>query len=115
MKTFALLLVLSIGPQTDNLFALTSYYVSESPLSGLALRNLREAALRSPRVLLAEGLLYRKQGKTAEATSAFQRAALRGVPDPICSWALYTGRTATTKQRSANTAQPSVSTRATAR
>jgi len=63
------------------LFALTSYYVSESPLSGLALRNLREAAPGSPRVLLAEGLLYRKQGKTAEATSAFRRAALRGVPD----------------------------------
>ena len=63
------------------LFALTSYYVSESPLSGLALRNLREADPGSPRVLLAEGLLYRKQGKTVEATSAFRRAARRGVPD----------------------------------
>ena len=63
------------------LFALTSYYVTESPLSGLALRNLRETDPNSPRVLLAEGLLYRKQGKPAEATDAFQRAAQRGVPD----------------------------------
>ena len=63
------------------LFALTSYYVSESPLSGLALRNLRETDPGSPRVLLAEGLLYRKQGKTVQATHAFQRAAQRGVPD----------------------------------
>jgi tetratricopeptide (TPR) repeat protein len=63
------------------LFALTSYYVTESPLSGLALRNLRETEPDSPRVLLAEGLLYRKQDKTAEATNAFQRAAQRGVPD----------------------------------
>jgi tetratricopeptide (TPR) repeat protein len=63
------------------LFALSSYYVPESPLSGLALRNLREADPDSPRVFLAEGLLYRKQGKTEEATGAFRRAADRGVPD----------------------------------
>src|SRR5262245_60473763 len=63
------------------LFALTSYYVSESPLSALALRNLREADPNSPRVLLAEGLLYRKQGKTPEAINSFQQAARRGVPD----------------------------------
>jgi tetratricopeptide (TPR) repeat protein len=63
------------------LFALASYHVSESPLSGLALRNLREADPDSPRVLLAEGLLYRKQGKNEEATGAFKRAAERGVPD----------------------------------
>jgi tetratricopeptide (TPR) repeat protein len=68
-------------PDIQFVFALASYYVSESPLSGLALRNLREADPNSPRVLLAEGLLYRKQGKTAEATSAFRRAAERGVPD----------------------------------
>ena len=36
---------------------------------------------RSPSPLLAEGLLYRKQGKTAEATVAFKRAAERGAPD----------------------------------
>ena len=63
------------------LFALTSYYVTESPLGGLALRNLRETEADSPRVLLAEGLLYRKQGKSAEAIDAFQRAGQRGVPD----------------------------------
>ena len=63
------------------LFALTSYYVTESPLSALALRNLREADPDSPRVLLAEGLLYRKQGKTPEAINSFQQAARRGVPD----------------------------------
>ena len=36
-------------------FALASYHVTESPLSHLALRNLREADPTSPRVLLAEG------------------------------------------------------------
>lgn len=61
------------------LFALASYHVTESPLSKVALRNLAEADPHSPRVLLAEGLLYRKQGKTDEATSAFQRAASAGV------------------------------------
>src|SRR5262249_55469774 len=63
------------------LFALASYYVSESPLSNLALRNLREADPASPRVHLAEGLLFRKQGKTEDATRAFRLAAERGVPD----------------------------------
>lgn len=63
------------------LFALASYYVAESPLNPLALRNLREADPNSPRVLLAEGLLYRKQGKTDEATAAFMKAAARGVED----------------------------------
>ena len=63
------------------LFALASYHVTESPLSGLALRNLREADPDSPRVLLAEGLLYRKQGKADEATDAFERAAKAGVED----------------------------------
>src|SRR5262245_20315511 len=63
------------------MFAQTIYYVTESPLSALALRNLREAEPDSPRVLLAEGLLYRKQDKTVEAINAFQRAAQRGVPD----------------------------------
>jgi tetratricopeptide (TPR) repeat protein len=63
------------------LFALASYHVTESPLSGLALRNLREADPDSPRVLLAQGLLYRKQGKADEATEAFERAAKSGVED----------------------------------
>jgi tetratricopeptide (TPR) repeat protein len=68
-------------PDIQFKFALASYYVSESPLSGLALRNLREADPDSPRALLAEGLLYRKQGKTEQATSAFRQAAKRGAPD----------------------------------
>lgn len=68
-------------PDIQYLFALASYYVSESPLSGVALRNLREADPDSARVPLAEGLLYRKQGKTGEATRAFQAAARRGAPD----------------------------------
>lgn len=63
------------------LFALASYHVTESPLSNLALRNLREAEPDSPRVSLAEGLLYRKEGKMEEANQAFRRAAQRGVPD----------------------------------
>ena len=56
-------------PEVQYLFVLANYYVNESPLSGLALRNLREADPSSPRVLLAEGLLCRKQGKVDEATS----------------------------------------------
>jgi tetratricopeptide (TPR) repeat protein len=68
-------------PGVQYLFALASYHVNESPLSGLALRNLREADPASPRVLLAEGLLLRKQGKMEEATAAFRQAAQRGVPD----------------------------------
>ena len=68
-------------PDVQFLFALASYHVSESPLSGLALRNLREADPESPRVLLAEGLLFRKQARNHEAAEAFRRAAGRGVPD----------------------------------
>src|ERR1051326_5246420 len=68
-------------PDIQFLFALASYYVPESPLNGVALRNLREAEPASARVQLAEGLLYRKLGKTEEAISAFKRAAERGAPD----------------------------------
>jgi Flp pilus assembly protein TadD len=63
------------------LFALASYHVTESPLSGLALRNLREANPADPRVLLAEGLALRKEGKNEQATIAFRNAAARGVTD----------------------------------
>ena len=63
------------------LFALASYHVTQSPLGRLALRNLREAAPESPRVLLAEGLALRKEGKNDQAISAFRNAAARGVPD----------------------------------
>ncbi len=68
-------------PDIQFLFGLTSYYVTESPLTKLALRNLREAEPDSARVLLVEGLLYRKQGHAQEATRALQSAAQRGVPD----------------------------------
>lgn len=68
-------------PDTQFLFALASFYVTESPLSKLALRNLREAEPESPRVLLAEGLLHRKQGETDPAAQAFRRAAEKGVRD----------------------------------
>jgi Flp pilus assembly protein TadD len=68
-------------PQTQYLFAIASYYVTESPLTSLALRNLREADPQSPRVLLVEGLLYRKQGKAEEAMRTFTQAAEKGVPD----------------------------------
>jgi Tfp pilus assembly protein PilF len=63
------------------LFALASYYVSESPLTGLALRNLGEVEPDGARAQLAEGLVCRKQGKTQEAIQAFRRAAGRGLPD----------------------------------
>lgn len=62
-------------------FALASYHVTESPLSRLALRNLAEAEPGSPRVMLAEGLLRRKQGETEAAIKAFERAAERGARD----------------------------------
>src|SRR5262249_55465220 len=63
------------------LFALANYHVTESPLSRLALRNLREIDPSSPRVLLAEGLALRKEGRNEQALSAFRQAAARGVPD----------------------------------
>ena len=66
---------------TQFLFALASHHVVESPLSHLALRNLREAEPESPRVALAEGLLYRKLGKNDEAVAVFQKAAKGGVRD----------------------------------
>lgn len=66
---------------TQFLFALASDQVVESPLGGVALRNLRDAEPGSPRVALAEGLWFRRQGKTEEAGAAFQKAALRGAPD----------------------------------
>ena len=68
-------------PDIQYAFALASYHVTESPLSKLALRNLREADPNDPRALFAEGLLARKQGKADEATDAFKRAALKGVQD----------------------------------
>ena len=68
-------------PDIQFLFSLASYYVTHSPLTKLALRNLREAEPDSARVLLVQGLLHRKQGRTEEATRAFIQAAKRGVPD----------------------------------
>lgn len=68
-------------PQIQYLFGIASYYVSESPLTSLALRNLRECDPESPRVLLVQGLLYRKQGKAEEAMRTFTEASEKGVPD----------------------------------
>src|SRR5262249_36851731 len=68
-------------PEIQFQFALASYHVTESPLTRLALRNLKEADPADPRVLLAEGLAQRKEGNSAEATAAFRKAAARGVPD----------------------------------
>ena len=55
--------------------------MAESPLTGLALRNLSETDPQRPRVLLVQGLLYRKQGKSNEAMQTFTEAAAKGVPD----------------------------------
>jgi Flp pilus assembly protein TadD len=68
-------------PEIQYLFALASYRVTESPLGRLALRNLREAEPADARVLLAEGLALRKEGRNEQATIAFRNAAARGVPD----------------------------------
>lgn len=69
------------NPDIQFLFALSSYYVTESPLTRLAVRNLREAEPGSPRVLLAEGLLHRQAGRNDAAIAAFGEAAQKGVPD----------------------------------
>lgn len=66
---------------TQFLFALASDQVAESPLGGVALRNLREAEPGSPRVALAEGLWFRRLGKNEEAIAAFQKAAQQNAPD----------------------------------
>jgi tetratricopeptide (TPR) repeat protein len=68
-------------PDILYLFGLASYYVPESPLTNLAVRNLREAEPEGARVLLIEGMQYRKQGRNDEAFRAFHAAADRGVPD----------------------------------
>ena len=68
-------------PDIQFLLALASYHVVESPLSRLALRNLREADPDSPRVLLAEGLALRKEGNNEQAITAFRKAVAGGVPD----------------------------------
>ena len=54
------------------LFALASYHVTESPLSKLALRNLREADPKSPRVLLAEGLAVSQTGQDGRGDTSIQ-------------------------------------------
>lgn len=66
---------------TQFLFALANHHVVESPLSKVALRNLREAEPASPRVQLAEGLHYRRLGQSDLALAAFRRAAKAGLPD----------------------------------
>lgn len=68
-------------PEIQFLFALSSYYVPESPLGGVALRNVREAEPGGSRVLLAQGLLDRKAGRIDAAIRAFEGAAVKGLPD----------------------------------
>ena len=63
------------------LFGLANYHVTESPLTSVALRNLREAEPDGARVLLVEGMLHRKLGRNDEALRAFRTAAERGAPD----------------------------------
>jgi Flp pilus assembly protein TadD len=68
-------------PDIQFLFGVASYYITESHFTKLALRNLREVEPDGARVLLIEGMLYRKQGQTEDATRDFTEAAKRGVPD----------------------------------
>ncbi|MFN7919510.1 MAG: tetratricopeptide repeat protein [Bryobacteraceae bacterium] len=69
------------SPEIQFLFGLASYYVPESPLGAVALRNVREAEPTGARALLAQGLLDRKAGKMDEAVRAFEGAASKGLPD----------------------------------
>jgi Flp pilus assembly protein TadD len=68
-------------PDIQFLLGVASYYITESHFTKLALRNLREVEPDGARVLLVEGMLYRKQGQTQDATKAFTEAAKRDVPD----------------------------------
>jgi Flp pilus assembly protein TadD len=68
-------------PDIQFLLGVASYYITESHFTKLALRNLTEVEPDGARVLLIEGMLYRKQGQTQDATKAFTEAAKRGVPD----------------------------------
>lgn len=68
-------------PEIQFLFALADYYVSESPLGPVALRNLTEAKSGSAHVFLAEGLLLRKKSENDEALRLFEKAAASGLPE----------------------------------
>ncbi|MGH9428573.1 MAG: tetratricopeptide repeat protein, partial [Terriglobia bacterium] len=68
-------------PEIQFLFGFTSYYVPYNRFTKLALRNLREAQPESPRTVLMEGLVHRKDGRHQEASQAFTLAAERGVPE----------------------------------
>lgn len=68
-------------PDIQFIFGVASYYVTESPFTKLAYRNLLEVEPSSPRVLLLEGLTHRKKGRIEEANHAFRLAAEQGVPD----------------------------------
>ena len=69
------------NPEIQFQFGLSSYYVSQSPFTKLALRNLEEAEPDSARAKCLEGLLHRREGREAEANRAFALAAERGLED----------------------------------
>ena len=69
------------NPEIQFQFGLSSYYVSQSPFTKLALRNLVEAEPDSARAKCLEGLLHRREGRDAEANRAFALAAERGLED----------------------------------
>ena len=69
------------NPHIQFLFGLASYRVRGSPLTGLALRNLREAEPESSRALLLEGLLHHREGRRDGARRAFAAAADDDVPE----------------------------------
>ena len=70
------------NPEIQFQFGLSSYYVSHfNPFTKLALRNLEEAEPDSARVKCLEGLMHRREGRTAEANRAFALAAERGLED----------------------------------
>ena len=67
------------NPEIQFQFGLSSYYVSQSLFTKLAFRNLEEAEPDSARAKCLEGLLHRREGRTAEANRAFALAAERGL------------------------------------
>ena len=68
-------------PDIQYQFGVAGYFVQELPFTETALRNLREATPRDPRVSVLEGLVSNKQGQAEQANQAFRAGAGKGIPE----------------------------------